>query len=80
MTDEEIIETAMHVYDSQRDAIRWAIKQVRMQSNTHKSDPVSRQLVSALRMVLDDPNALDGRPRTYECCMYALAAAKEAGL
>lgn len=39
---------------------------------------VIRQLVEALRMVLDDPNALDGRPRTYECVQEALAAAKGA--
>lgn len=87
MTDEQIIMTAMHVNDSTRDAIRWAMKQVRMQANTHQSpsvseqntprpDAVVRQLVDALRMVLDDPNALDGRPRTYECVQEALAAAK----
>lgn len=35
---------------------------------------VVRQLVEALRMVLDDPDSLDGRPRTYECVQEALAA------
>lgn len=46
----------------------------------HPAPSVVRQLVDALRMVLDDPNALDGRPRTYECVQEALAAAREAGL
>lgn len=41
---------------------------------------VVRQLVDALRMVMDDPDALDGRPRTYEYVQEVLAAAKEAGL
>ena len=39
-----------------------------------------QELVEALRMVLDDPDSLDGRPRTYECVQEALAAVKEAGL
>lgn len=46
----------------------------------HPTPAVVRQLVDALRMVLDDPDALDGRPRTYECVQEALAAAKESGL
>lgn len=91
MTDEQIIETAMHVHASKRDAIRWAMKQVRMQANTHQlpsvseqnthqTDDVARHLVVALRMVLDDQDSLDSRPRTYEYVKKALAAAKEAGL
>lgn len=43
MTDEQIIMTAMHVNDSTRDAIRWAMKQVRMQANTHQLPSVSEQ-------------------------------------
>ena len=43
-------------------------------------DAVVRHLLVALRMVLDDQDALDGRPRTYEYVKKALAAAKEAGL
>ena len=91
MTDEQIIETAMHVHTSTRDAIWWAMKQVRIQANTHQlpgvseqnthqTDDVARHLVVALRMVLDDQDSLDGRPRTYEYVKKALAAAKEAGL
>lgn len=30
-------------------------------------------MLEALRMVLDDPEALDGRPRTYECVRSAIA-------
>ena len=33
-------------------------------------------LLEALVMVLDDPNALDGRPRTYEIVCAAIAKAK----
>lgn len=33
-------------------------------------------LLTALKMVLDDPNALDGRPRTFECVMEALKKAE----
>ena len=32
-------------------------------------------LLDALLMVLDDPDALDGRPRTYECVRSAIAKA-----
>jgi hypothetical protein len=32
-------------------------------------------LLDALLMVLDDPNALDGRPRTYEYVHAAIAKA-----
>jgi hypothetical protein len=32
-------------------------------------------LLDALLMVLDDPNALDGRPRTYEYVRAAIAKA-----
>lgn len=32
-------------------------------------------LLDALYMVLDDPDALDGRPRTYECVREAIAKA-----
>ena len=32
-------------------------------------------LLDALRMVLDDPDALDGRPRTYEVVRAAIAKA-----
>ena len=32
-------------------------------------------LLNALLMVLDDPNALDGRPRTYEHVLAAIAKA-----
>lgn len=63
MTDEQIIMTAMHVNDSTRDAIRWAMKQVRMQANTHQSpsvsepnthkpDAVVRQVVEALEQLM----------------------------
>lgn len=41
-------------------------------------EPVSQQLLAALKMVLDDTDALDGRPRTYECVMEAIAAAEAA--
>lgn len=33
-------------------------------------------LLNALKMVLDDPNALDGRPRTYEIVCAAIAKAE----
>lgn len=33
------------------------------------------ELLEALCMVLDDPDALDGRPRTYECVRAAIAKA-----
>lgn len=63
MTDDQIIETAMHVHTSTRDAIWWAMKQVRMQANTHQSpsvseqnthqtDDVVRQLVEALEQLM----------------------------
>ena len=32
-------------------------------------------LLAALLMVLDDPDALDGRPRTYECVRAAISKA-----
>ena len=32
-------------------------------------------LLDALKMVLDDPEALQGRPRTYECVMEAIQKA-----
>lgn len=59
MTDDQIIEAAIQGHASARDAIRWAMKQVRMQANTHqppsvseinthKPDAVVRQLVEAL--------------------------------
>ena len=35
-------------------------------------------LLDALRMVLDDPNAFDGRPRTYEIVCKAIAKAEGA--
>lgn len=41
-------------------------------------EPVNQQLLVALKMVLDDPDALDGRPRTYKCVMEAIAAAEAA--
>ena len=41
-------------------------------------EPVNQQLLAALKMVLDDPDALDGRPRTYKCVMEAIAAAEAA--
>ena len=34
------------------------------------------ELYSALKMVLDDPTALDGRPRTYKYVQNALAKAR----
>lgn len=37
------------------------------------------ELVNALTMVLDDPDALDGRPRTAEVVHEALAKAKAKG-
>jgi hypothetical protein len=33
------------------------------------------ELLEALCMVLDDPDALDGRPLTYECVRAAIAKA-----
>lgn len=33
-------------------------------------------LLDALKMVLDDPEALQGRPRTYECVMEAIKKAQ----
>jgi hypothetical protein len=33
-------------------------------------------LLSALRMVLDDPSSLDGRPRTYEAVRAAIKKAE----
>lgn len=41
-------------------------------------EPVNQQMLAALKMVLDDPDALDGRPRTYKCVMEAIAAAEAA--
>ena len=41
MTDDQIIEAAIQGHASTRDAIRWAMKQVRMQSNTHQLPSVS---------------------------------------
>ena len=32
-------------------------------------------LLAALLMVLDDPDTLDGRPRTYECVRAAISKA-----
>lgn len=43
MTDDQIIEAAIQGHASARDAIRWAMKQVRMQSNTHQLPSVSEQ-------------------------------------
>lgn len=43
MTDEQIIETAIQGHASTRDAIRWAMKKVRMQANTHQLPSVSEQ-------------------------------------
>lgn len=120
MTEEQIIEAAIKGHASTRDAIRWAMNQVRNDSEPvafefqhedtglfnfvdpqqvergfqknnprwqligpvfrHPAPVVVRQLVDALRMVMDEPDALDGRPRTYECVQEALAAAKEARL
>lgn len=37
---------------------------------------INEQLLNALKMVLDDPESLDGRPRTAECVMEAIAAAE----
>ena len=37
-------------------------------------------LLEALRMVLDDPDALDGRPRTYQCVRAAIAKAGVEGM
>lgn len=34
----------------------------------------NRELESALRMVLDDPESLEGRPRTLEVVLEALGA------
>ena len=36
---------------------------------------VNADLLDALCMVLDDPDALDGRPLTYECVRAAIAKA-----
>ena len=38
---------------------------------------LNQELADALSMVLDDPQALDGRPRTYEYVCAALAKHKE---
>ena len=39
---------------------------------------VNEQMLNALKMVMDDPDSLDGRPRTFECVMEAIAAAEAA--
>lgn len=41
-------------------------------------EPANQQLLAALKMVLDDQESLEGRPRTYECVMEAIAAAEAA--
>lgn len=43
MTDDQIIEAAIQGHASTRDAIRWAIGQVREQSNTHQLPSVFEQ-------------------------------------
>lgn len=90
MNDEQIIETAMHVHTSKRDAIWWAMKQVRMQANTHQlsgvseqnthqTDDVARQLVEALKHCTGWVEAY-GRSELRREVRAALAAAKDAGL
>lgn len=44
---------------------------------------INEQLYNALKMVMDDPQSLEGRPRTFECVTEAIAAyeaAKKAGV
>lgn len=93
MTDDQIIEAAMQGHASARDAIRWAMKQVRMQANTHqlpsvskqnthKPDAVVRQLVDGLAGLIDFieiDNLKIGHVR-LGIAKAALAAAKEVGL
>ena len=83
----------MHVHASKRDAIWWAMKQVRMQANTHQlpsvseqnthqTDDVVRQLVDGLAGLIDFieiDNLKIGHVR-LGIAKAALAAAKEAGL
>ena len=44
--------------------------------DTAERDALVAELVNALTMVLDDPDALDGRPRTAEVVHEALSKAK----
>lgn len=37
---------------------------------------VNEQMLNALKMVMDDPESLEGRPRTFECVVEAIAAAE----
>lgn len=39
---------------------------------------VNEQMLNALKMVMDDPESLEGRPRTFECVVEAIAAAEAA--
>lgn len=57
MTDEQIIEAAIQGHASKRDAIRWAIGQVREQSNTH-------QLPSVFEQNTHKPDAVVRQPLT----------------
>lgn len=41
-----------------------------------QASAINEQILNALKMVLDDPKSLDGRPRTAECVMEAIAAAE----
>ncbi len=44
---------------------------------------VNEQMYSALKMVMDDPQSLEGRPRTFECVTEAIGAyeaAKKGGV
>lgn len=44
---------------------------------------VNEQMYNALKMVMDDPQSLEGRPRTFECVKEAIAAyeaAKKGGV
>lgn len=39
---------------------------------------INEQLLDALKMVLDDPESLNGRPRTYQYVVESIAAAEQA--
>lgn len=41
-----------------------------------KYEEQTRELIAALELVLDDPSSLEGRPRTYEIVVKAIAKAK----
>lgn len=61
-------------------AVMWATDLTQKDYKNRHADlhliAAAPDLLDALVMVLDDPNALDGRPRTYEIVCAAIAKAK----